>query len=277
MTKSSDLIMENVKPVLVVHPKFYNIVNQNSMVFSQLLDLINFEVLTDQCLVTDFPAYVLTNGSTSVKPYTAYLENYDQVLDSGSNAAITSYYFDDVIEMYHITDKRPRYVIWNYEPTLICSTVTDRITSDFELHLALERAKSWAQMHSRRSEKSIIVFDLDDTLIDSNLIKLDGADLVLQWAKEKFGLVVLWSHGDSLYVQEQIKKHFSWFNFDLVLARDPEGRSCKNLLHIYNHFPNTYFSGEAILVDDTVSNWTPEYTKMIVPLNTNNISPLLDS
>lgn len=39
----------------------------------------------------------------------------------------------------------------------------------------------------------------------------------------------------------------------------------KNLLHLYNYYPNYTFK-KCVLVDDSLYNFTPEYSYIIVPL-----------
>jgi phosphoserine phosphatase len=108
------------------------------------------------------------------------------------------------------------------------------------------------------SESSIAVFDLDETLIDVQNNKLFAADDLLRHART------------NLYCG-RMDPRCMWmitnnnFAFDLTLSTQKQEQKCaKYLLTLYNYFPNTFFK-EATLIDDSLYNWNPEYTKMILP------------
>lgn len=69
---------------------------------------------------------------------------------------------------------------------------------------------------------SVVVFDLDNTIIDDddNLLDPDYL-LVLKMFKARFHFMVLWSHGSSSHVAEILEKRFPEINgiFDLRISR----------------------------------------------------------
>lgn len=246
------------KPDLFVHPSYYTTVKYAFNLHA------SFNVLSLSDLSASIPVnYLITDDA--IKPVTVYVDpRYaDRLIrESGGDPSRTSYWHEQREAMYRLNYTGPRYVIWTTADNLtICGTRVDRV-EPYQLYLAVQRAKEWSYMIER--SRSIIVFDLDDTLIDSNDRALDGASEVLARARARYDLMVLWSHGSPLHVDEQLGQ-FDARLFDLVLRNDD---GCvpvnKNLLHLYNYFPGCRFD-DARLVDDTACNWTPEYTDMLLP------------
>lgn len=190
---------------------------------------------------------------------------------SGKIPEYTTYVIKEKTQLKHITEKGPRYVIWKKnELLIICATYIDRVDAH-ELYTACQRAKSWA--YTITNFKSIIVFDLDETLIDYNNNKYKYADELLNCAKNVYDLVVLYSHGSDLHVDDNSQK-FKIFGknqiFNHVLSNnDLRHRTYKNLLHLYNFIPRTRFK-TATIVDDSL-NATPEYDKIIIPAVKNSL------
>lgn len=176
----------------------------------------------------------------------------------------TSYYLSGDTPLYRIGTRRPRYVIWltGWHLT-VCGTRVDRIPGWDQFPAAVNRALEWAEPSVR--ERSVIVFDLDETLVDDRGCPLAGADRTLAFARDVFDLVVLYSHGTRLHVDECRQR--LRFAFDVILVHDPKltAPGCKNLLALYNHVPRQVRFTVAILVDDSLYNWTPEYTGLVIP------------
>lgn len=167
--------------------------------------------------------------------------------------------------MYSIDRRQPRYVIWPAdEPLTVCGTVVDRIPSAEDLLGAVQRALDWSYTIS--DSKSIIVFDLDETLIDDDGCPLDDVQELLRVARHTYDLMVLYSHGSHLHVDEsRLGLGFDhWFDLQLSNS-DQDHRSSKNLLYLYNLFERGIRFTEATLVDDSPYNWTPEYTRFVMP------------
>lgn len=252
---------DNTKPDLIVHPKFFkSILNYNLEVYFNLLPLHTLTINT-----TIEPIVVNNSGCSYLKnvKLTKFFDEYEMC--SGIKPENTTYTFNDSTPLYNIEENGPRYVIWTTDDVLtVCATYVDRVDF-YNLYQACMRAKSWA--YTIEKAKSIIVFDLDETLIDKNGIPLKGARRVLTAARGVYDIMVLYSHGSNLHVDQHILQ-FQCENeklFDLVLSKaSGDTRSSKNLLYLYNYFPNIRFRS-ATLVDDSLYNWTPEYNRIIVP------------
>lgn len=244
------------KPDLFVHPYYYDIIKNNfnlHVLFNICsLDDVHTEPIVAKYITDDKVEHV----NVDLDPYYTDKMSYE----SGSEPSCTSYWFQKSIPMYRITNTSPRYVIWTKSHHLsICATRVDRVHS-YQLYLAAQRAREWA--YTIDDAKSIIVFDLDDTLIGGDNEPLSGSHELLRQARRLYDYVVLWSHGSALHVDEHIQ-HFDKTIFDLILRNDGAAVN-KNLLYLYNYFRNCRFV-RATLIDDSVSNWTPEYSEMIIP------------
>lgn len=253
-------------PDLVVHPSLYgDIVEQYD-----LSSYFNVYGLNDLTVRVDTPVVGVTDALVAelrviLEPY--YASKLEK--RSGMEPRMTSYWFDEPMPLYSIEQNGPRYVIWTRDdPLTVCATYVDRVERE-SLYEAVERAKQW--YYPVYDEYSVIVFDLDDTLIDSRLRVYDRAQTMLEHAKRVYDRVVLWSHGTAPHVEEFAQRFAddsvhgeSLFDLVLCYGGEPDRRANKSLLHLYNFMPNCRFV-KATLVDDSISNWTPEYTKAIVP------------
>lgn len=261
------------KPDLFVHPYLAkHLANYNLDIYYNILSNHHLTINKDfrPKIVEDHSASYLDN--VVLEPYfSSKLVN-----SSGSKPHYTSYYFDCPLPIYTIEERGPRYVIWTLnDPLLLCATHVDRVEL-CDVYQAAERAKNWA--YEINSDKSIVVFDLDETLIDAHGKILRRADEMLYYARKKYDLVVLYSHGSNLHVDEHVSKLVAMMEqskfsthrdfgpiFDLVLSNNQCDPKCqKNLLYLYNYFLNVRFT-RATLVDDSLYNWTPEYSDLICP------------
>lgn len=257
--------MLKIKPDLFIHTKYYDMCDQH---YPQLKHVFNLLSLSDYnaSLNMKKTATIVFNDN-KIKRIQPILEPYfKKCIGVGTKPKVTSYYFNEPMLMYSTNIRSPRYVIWTeYDSLPICATAVTRV-SIYELEKAVQKALVWASTKTDYEPNNIIVFDLDRTLIDDDSRKLDGADELLEYCREKYDKIVLWSHGSSLHVDEQKEFSFKKFKFDVTLVNVLESdKSCKNLLHLYNLFPDIYFEN-AVLVDDSVFNYTPEYTKYIIPM-----------
>ncbi|AUQ43992.1 38K protein [Esparto virus] len=286
------------KPDLIVHPMFYKTIERYDL--NTYYNLIPIENLTynfniKPILITDKTSRELRNvllkpffkypinsmrshgtkfmptNTTSLTSMNTHLEMANHCESpvmsyASAKPENTSFYFERQIPIYTIEENGPRYVIWTKnDPLTICGTFVNRIDIE-DIYQAYQRAKLWA--HEINYTKSIIVFDLDDTLINNDTGRpFKCANHLLKYARNAYDLMVLYSHGSSLHVDQhlQLFNHANGVKFDLVLSNNMiDKRSTKNLLSLYNHFPNTRFKN-ATLVDDSLYNWSPEYNKFIVP------------
>lgn len=255
-----------MKPDLVVQNKFLDNVKSFDTLLQQY-NVISSDELTIELSVQ--PVLITKNNALSLKnvkllPYFTRTQ-----LKRGILPASTSYRFEEPTPIYRIIERGPRYVIWDSNDLLtVCASYLDVVSSNgSDLYAACERAKRWAK--PIKEFKSIIVFDLDETLIDRNgEIHAYCTDILMQ-AKRNYDYVVLYSHGSDLHVDEhvlKIEKHTKLHNcFNLVLSNNGiMPKANKNLLYLYNYFPNVRFTN-ATLVDDSLFNWTPEYTNFVIP------------
>lgn len=176
--------------------------------------------------------------------------------------------------MFTIDDKCPRFVIWPHSLSLnVSCTAIYRCATIASLPFAINEAIKWANCYKNIPPQlivkvSIVVFDLDRTLVYCEELPkqgpLPGHLTVLQYARLHFDMVVLWSHGGTLHVHEQLQNID--FVFDLVLClNEHESPAPKNLLAIYNHLPPNIRFYYAVLIDDSAYNWSREYDSMIIP------------
>lgn len=261
----------NQLPDLVVHDAYYDFIAQ----FEELNNVINLKRVRELGFEPNVTSKILTDKGLSnviikLRPY------FKTVIGSGTQPAFTSFTITQATTMYRINSKVPRYVLWTeQEPLPICATCVDRV-SVYGIATAVRRITQWANSMTISNLKSIAVFDLDDTLINSAKEKLKGADELLQAARERYDLVVMWSHGSQLHVDEQ-RLQFPYIKFDLVLNNTTcySKVSPKNLLSLYNYFPNTAFT-KATLVDDSVFNYCPEYDKFLIP-HAKNVTEFIET
>lgn len=254
---------------LIVHESFIDYIPNH---YKNLSDYFNIYSLSDLNIVKRVSVKLIFEN-TMVDGYVQIEPTYTQKIASGHSPQITTWSFKKNVEPYFIDHNLPRYVIWTLNDLLpICCTQLDRIAI-FQISEAIGRALIWLSEFNLKEKASVAVFDLDSTLINDDNEKLKSAETILRYAREKFDLLILWSHGDSLHVDENVQK----FNvkFDLKLSNEIKShQSAKNLLYLYNFFKDCYFT-TAILVDDTLSNYCPEYNKMFVPIK-NNIECMKD-
>lgn len=253
------------KPDLIVHPNYVRPINEqyDLSAYFNVLSLDDLRVDVDSVPVYRVSDAGVGRVTLRLEPY------YANALKraSGIEPAATSYWFDEDMPLYSVDRNGPRYVIWTKsDPLSVCATCVDRVDA-YELYEAVRRARDWA--FTIYHTKSIVVFDLDETLIDERCRELQCADRLLDFARNSYDLVVLWSHGSALHVDDNVQRFVERSQhgdslFDLILRNGGEQRANKNLLHLYNFVPNCRFS-RATLVDDSAFNWTPEYDKLVIP------------
>ncbi|ATY70228.1 38 kDa protein [Tomelloso virus] len=263
---------EICKPDLVIHPKYvksllrFDLDSYFNILY--LEEVMHSFELIDPFLVTDYGVSRLEK----VKLYQTFKDSLEK--KSGIKPQYTSYSFDcEDQPIYSISFRAPRYVIWNETDDLtICATCVDRVDK-YSLFAAYERAKAWS--YSITNSESVIVFDLDETLISRECKKLECADQLLDCCRSVYDKIVLYSHGSNLHVDDNVTQ-FKSNAFDLVLSNNSsQDKPCnKNLLSLYNYFPNTIFT-KATLVDDSLYNWTPEYSELIVPFQLSSVEHII--
>lgn len=265
------MVDEN-KPDLLIHSlyieafKNYDMANYFNLITVNDLKLETQKIDEVFTITDDYVASI----DLTLRPF------YTQTRVSGNDAAATSYDLQQPTKIYKINRNLPRYIIWTkIDPLFVCGTIIDRVES-WELFQAFVRAKNWS--YTINQYKSIAVFDLDKTLITDNCEKILESERLLAYAKHEYDILVLWSHASALHVDEQLEQ-FNIGNlhshdiFDLVI-KGSDVKSPKNLLHIYNYIPYTKFT-RSVLIDDLVSNWTPEYDKFLIPYKNTTLKQAL--
>lgn len=279
-----------MKPTLVIHPHFRSYLS-NPLVDNNIRRVFSTIQICDRMVARDASAFVVYDESTILKK-TLMLEHYHegQICENDTfinDCSSTTYHVPQFgTKMYNLADKAPRFLLWlddDYEPN-VCCTAMYKCSSITKLPIGVAEAMRWAQKYANVPEcairnLSVVVFDLDQTLIDNDPYDckiLENHKHVLSSAREHYDFVVLWSHGSSLHVNTYASRLN--FTFDLILNKDNYGKNsinCKNLLHLYNYLGIDCRIKYAILVDDSPYNWTPEYDSLIVPIRgIRNIAPI---
>jgi HAD superfamily phosphatase (TIGR01681 family) len=116
--------------------------------------------------------------------------------------------------------------------------------------------------------KKVIVFDLDDTLINRDNELFYGYIWDdLQKYRELFDYIILWSHGSELHVKDNLKRLLvdHDFKFDVILARketsdeEPTNKGLGQVLKILNRKDGVCTLQYACLVDDKMFNYSHDY------------------
>lgn len=279
-----------MKPTLIVHSYFSQYVS-DPLVMNDILRVFATVQVHDRMETRDAKAFIVYNDTTILKK-TLILEKYhkSQICKNDTfidDCSLTTYQVPQSgTKMYNVVDKAPRFLLWldnTYEHD-VCCTAMYKCSNITRLPIGVAKAIHWARKYASVSDYairnlSVVVFDLDQTLIDDNRNDckiLDNCKHVLSTAREHYDFIVLWSHGSSLHVNTYVSRLN--FTFDLVLSSNDYGKNainCKNLLHLYNYISVDYRITYAILIDDSPYNWTPEYDMLIVPIRgIRNILPI---
>ncbi len=193
-----------------------------------------------------------------LKSYSCYVK----IISSNAN----------VTEMQKISNKCNRFIDYicikmdNLQQSLqVISQMRDKFyyTSKMVDPLAMTQNGLIVNESSQR-EASVIVFDLDDTLIDGNnrALLIDLQHFVT-FMKRMFTFVVMWSHGTCEHVHKNLKKHNIESCFDMVIARTyDEDTKNKGLGYVFRAL-NKQFRVTSLtytaLVDDLPTNYTNDY------------------
>ena len=202
---------------------------------------------------------------------------YSQKPRTGDYNNVTSYFSSTKFTYYKLDDRRPRYLIWPLNITSpINTTYIDRVDF-YDLLDAFQRSIDWSLLWYRNSVSnvqlaSIAVIDLDSTCIKHiDNSKIEAIDETLLFLREKFDILVLWSHGSPAHVEPEFFG-LDGTLFDLILCNEARSqKGPKNLLFLYNFFPKVRFS-KAVLLDDLKENATPEYSMVVIPLHENTFA-----
>lgn len=119
----------------------------------------------------------------------------------------------------------------------------------------------------QKRRNSVIVFDMDETLIDSSM-KLFYKNIMIDLKEYRnyFEYMILWTHGTTPYLSEVELK----FKFDIYLSRNGEESENKGLgavLRELNKFYQVSKLDFCVLVDDGAFNYAQDYD-LFVHVNT---------
>lgn len=302
---------DTCKPLVVIWDDFLEIIKKHTDLkqqYSLFVDICSHHVLLPSCSVdyvgniVRYPGPVWSiNKSNECVPCYLNLDlksvHYKQELKSGDSANVTAYFSATKFTYYTIADSRPRYLIWPVSLTSpINATYIDRVDLS-DLLEGFQRSLDWALLWYRNAAaaaaaetsligpyetcisqggagvyRSIVVIDLDSTCIKNcDNSKIQGIDQILILLRQRFDIMVLWSHGSSGHVEPEFFGLQSSL-FDLILCNEHwSQRAPKNLLFLYNYFPNVRFT-KSLLIDDLKENATPEYSIVILPLAENTFA-----
>ena len=244
--------------------------------WASLLENVDIKFLSN--LPVQNPNIYAFTGSTLDKVYCKYTLSapYMRRVNESTRAADTTFMYRAGEPMIHITDKRPRFYMLSENSYPKVASTKIYYTSQFDVD-EVDAINEWAKLFKMEESKRICVLDMDEVLINSNGILTDSIELV-QACNTLFDYTILWSHGSALHVDDystQMQKAGAHFN--LILSKDHDVKSPKNLLSLYNYFPQVNIS-YAALVDDTILNYTPEYDAMYIPSRSKqgyNIYPII--
>lgn len=119
-------------------------------------------------------------------------------------------------------------------------------------------------------EKSVIVFDLDDTLISKNgCILFNNMPKIINGLRQVFDLVVLWSHGNNSHVSSTLMLQLKDVKFDSVIVLDENSKLDGNvyahnkgvgkLFRVINREHGVGKLKLTVLVDDQAGNFIGDY------------------
>lgn len=119
---------------------------------------------------------------------------------------------------------------------------------------------------------SVAVFDYDDTIVDANQnFFYDKICEDIQEYRTCFDYLILWTHGSTDYIKEELKKKKALNNlFDVVIAKQREFEYGENkgkgaILKILNKSFHVAQISYSLLVDDKDENFMQDYTFFIKP------------
>ena len=114
--------------------------------------------------------------------------------------------------------------------------------------------------------KTVIVFDLDETIIDQDYrLVCSYVEELLVESRNIFDYMVLWSHGNTNHVQKAMTLYKLGKLFDLVLTRGRFQYHCfnKGFGLVLKHLNKTHGIAKvkySVLVDDQIANFNNDYT-----------------
>lgn len=170
---------------------------------------------------------------------------------------------DYSILVYFVNEALPLVLQNKYVDYIDARQYNNNNTGDL---VATIMSKYSAFMKKINSEESVIVWDLDQTLIndDSSPTVADLSKLLLRF-KSNFQRCVLWSHGTSAHVNAHLKLYRIEHLFDLIISRKltNEYDSNKGMGVILRELNKKFGTTKILyscLVDDKQSNYLEDYT-----------------
>lgn len=117
-------------------------------------------------------------------------------------------------------------------------------------------------------EASVIVFDIDDTVVDEqNKPFADDLNESILKLRSIFDYIGVWSHGTTNHILPILKKLLTQYDvhFDFVITRDDciQNKSAAQILNIVNQKFDISQLSFSVLIDDTISNFAEDYDLFI--------------
>lgn len=140
--------------------------------------------------------------------------------------------------------------------------ISSNIINKEHLNLIIQQKLQFYSISQRIC--TVIVFDLDDTLIDVNDQPLVGnLQNFIENTRNIFDFVVLWSHGTCEHVHHNLKLHNLQSSFDLVISRNyKEQTKNKSIGLVFKELHKKFNIAQismSALVDDLHSNFNEDY------------------
>lgn len=128
------------------------------------------------------------------------------------------------------------------------------------------KLNSYFKYKPKKSPKSVVVIDLDDTLINKDFeIIIEPLDQYLNVLRQHFDYVVLWSHGCQQHVNHAfstvMKPYFIYFNDIIAKSASSKifNKGIGRLLYHLNKKFDVLELNNTLLIDDQLCNYNYDY------------------
>lgn len=122
--------------------------------------------------------------------------------------------------------------------------------------------------HTNDKAKTIVVLDLDETLIDENYLAICDLDLIFETLRKYYDYLFLWTHGVRSHLKKALELNPTIMKVDGTFCRQDfiDSHYPKGIGAILNYFNNKYgvtrFT-KTCLVDDSQDNYQQDFTLFV--------------
>lgn len=258
---------------------FRQLIDQLSAFFTYVWILVE-KPYTHQISASLFPRQD-TNNSKNSNSFVARIKRVDPNIKYYS----LKLNLVEVIELYQKEDVDCRRFVDCYTTKYTTANLMETvrmIKNKFEKRRAIVSIGN-VMTDTNPSGVNVIVFDLDETLIDENYKPLiNNVPKFLNTVSTLFHYVVLWSHGTAAHVKKALSKIKCSSMFNVVVCReDAEHNRNKGLGYILRTLNNKFGVTRiktAVLVDDLRDNFIDDYDYFLhVPSNFSEVPKFYNS